>query len=136
MEFTVILALSLLLTLLLACFYVVIFGWGETTMSGEGETTMSGDSLSSSDVNNRLVEGQKVSCDGYENVFPWNEANVIRKPYRSSVSQCHLTTVNATACRPMIQNVRWKEPLSEIHVYDIDHLPDKGPEQPCQYSLR
>jgi len=76
----------------------------------------------------------------FQDFFPDNEANFITKPYQSSVSQCHLTT-NGVECKPLLRNVRWKEPLNEVHIYDIDSPVtrpmnlDPGPPSPCLYSL-
>lgn len=59
------------------------------------------------------------SREGYsaadEPAFPVGEANLITKPYESSVPQCHLTT---SGC---LKNVRWREPLSDTHVYDPEN---------------
>jgi len=59
------------------------------------------------------------SREGYsasdEPAFPVGEANLVTKPYESSVAQCHLTT---SGC---LKNVRWREPLSETHVYDPEN---------------
>lgn len=61
-------------------------------------------------------------------VFPYNEANYINKPYASSVAQCHFTDFGCT----QIRNVRWREPVSDIFTYDIDP-PPYPPTQPYPF---
>jgi len=81
------------------------------------------------------------NSEAFEDVFPYNEANFITKPYESSVAQCHLTA-DGMECTPMLRNVRWKEPLDEVFIYDVDspitrpmHLPP-GPPSPCIETLQ
>lgn len=79
--------------------------------------------------------------DHFEAVFPDNEASFIHKPYLSSVAQCHLTSTGI-ACSPPLRNVRWKEPLAETHIYDLDSAPARSqdfppqPDAPCLTSLQ
>lgn len=82
----------------------------------------------------------KTVSEYFSSVFPFNEANIVTKPYASSITQCHLTT-NGVECTPILRNVRWKEPLDEVFIYDIDSpitRPmdlQKEPASPCMTSL-
>lgn len=59
------------------------------------------------------------SREGYtaadEPAFPVGEANLITKPYESSVPQCHLSTGGC------LRNVRWREPMTDVHIYDPEN---------------
>lgn len=69
--------------------------------------------------------------------FPYNEANFITKPYKSGVAQCHLERGGGIRCTPLIRNVRWREPLEDVFVYDTDLPPSQltcqftAPPSPC-----
>jgi len=97
--------------------------------------------LVSQDVTDPVMDRVVTVNEQFQSTFPDNEANFITKPYQSSVSQCHLTT-NGIECQPILRNVRWKEPIQEVHIYDTDspvtrpmHL-YPGPPSPCMNSLQ
>lgn len=98
-------------------------------------------SIAESASSSPIATDRGTVMDHFEAVFPDNEASFINKPYLSSVAQCHLTS-SGIACTPPLRNVRWKEPLEETHIYDLDSAPARSldlpppPASPCLTSLQ